>query len=90
MLFKVKKFLLPTLISISKHIKYDYFIKKVFTIFEKFTTDDIWGVRKVCMEHLKSIIETLKPDETKRLIVCIEFMKKCMADTSKWVKNCSY
>lgn len=50
MLFKIKKFLLPALIACSKHISYDDFISKVYTDFISFCNDDIWGVRKVCIE----------------------------------------
>lgn len=50
MLFKIKKYLLPTLIATSKHLTYDRYIATVYTTFMKFTLDEIWGVRKVCVE----------------------------------------
>ena len=50
MLFKIKKYLLPALIATSKHIPYERFIATVYTTFMKFTLDEIWGVRKVCLE----------------------------------------
>lgn len=52
MLFKIKKFLLPALLAASKHIPYDLFLQDVYSLFMKFTKDDIWGVRKVCLEKL--------------------------------------
>lgn len=52
MLFKIKKFLLPTLLALSKHIPYDQFILNVYDLFISFTKDDIWGVRKLCVEKL--------------------------------------
>ena len=52
MLFKIKKFLLPTLMAISVHIPYEMFEKHVYSTFIKFTQDEIWGVRKVCLEKL--------------------------------------
>ena len=52
MLFKIKKFLLPCLLAVAKHIPYDKFVENVYSIFVRFTQDDIWGVKKVCVEKL--------------------------------------
>jgi hypothetical protein len=52
MLFKVKKTLMPCLLAVGNHIKYDSWIKHVYETFKKFTADPIWGVRKVCLEVL--------------------------------------
>ena len=61
MLFKIKKFLLPMLLSASKHLAYDRFILTVYTTFMKFSLDDIWGVRKVCLEKLHDLVKFIKP-----------------------------
>jgi hypothetical protein len=68
MLFKIKKFLIPTFIQISRHIPYDMFISSVFSQFMAFSSDDIWGVRKICVEKLQEIIKLLKPQESSKLI----------------------
>lgn len=52
MLFKIKKFLLPTLLAVAKHISYEKFVDKVYNTFIKFSQDEIWGVRRVCIEKL--------------------------------------
>lgn len=67
MLFKIKKFLLPALIAISKHLDYKVFIEKVYNTFKDFNNDDIWGVRKVCVENLANLIKYLKNDEFEKL-----------------------
>ena len=62
MLFKIKKFLLPALISISKHLDYDIFLSKVYnSTFKQFNQDEIWGVRKVCIENISNLVKYLKP-----------------------------
>lgn len=67
MLFKIKKFLLPALLAMSKHLTYDRFISTVYTIFMKFALDDIWGVRKVCLEKLHDLVKLIKPEDTLKL-----------------------
>jgi len=37
MLFKIKKFLLPCLLAVAKHIPYDKFVENVYSIFVRFT-----------------------------------------------------
>lgn len=67
MLFKIKKFLLPALIAISKHLDYKVFLEKVYQTFKDFNSDDIWGVRKVCIENLANLIKYLKVTEFEKL-----------------------
>jgi hypothetical protein len=71
MLFKIKKFLLPTLLSISNLLPYEMFERTVYFTFVKFTQDDIWGVRKVCLEKLQDFIKLLKPDEGQKYCFCL-------------------
>ena len=88
MLFKIKKFLLPALIAISPHLSSDVFVEKVSTdTFKQFNTDEIWGVRKVCIEHLPNLLKHLKGDDKERLNECIDFFQRCLVDTNRWVKN---
>jgi hypothetical protein len=87
MLFKIKKFLLPALIAISKHLTYEVFIERVYKTFLEFSKDEIWGVRKVCVENMAELIKYLKHDETEKLNYCFEFFQKSMNDTNRWVKN---
>ena len=49
------------LLSASKHLAYDRFILTVYTTFMKFSLDDIWGVRKVCLEKLHDLVKFIKP-----------------------------
>ena len=87
MLFKIKKFLLPALIAISKHLDYNVFLSKVYHTFQQFNNDDIWGVRKVCVENLANLIKYLKVTEYEKLSHCIDFFKRCLNDSNRWVKN---
>ena len=67
MLFKIKKFLLPALIAISKHLEYTIFTDQVYDTFRSFNVDDIWGVRKVCIENLANLIKYLRPNEIQKM-----------------------
>jgi len=90
MLFKVKKQLLPCLLAVGNHIKYDSWIKHVFETFKTFSSDQIWGVRKVCLEILPQLLNKLKPTEIDRLTLCLNFLSTCLADESKWVRCKAY
>ena len=87
MLFKIKKFLLPALISVSKHLDQFSFNNKVYLTFKTFSKDDIWGVRKVCIEHMANLIKYLSYKETLKLNECFDFFKNCLVDQNRWVKN---
>ena len=87
MLFKIKKFLLPALIAISKHLEYNVFLDKVYNTFKTFNNDEIWGVRKVCIENLANLLKYLKNDEIEKFNDCIDFFKRCLNDSNRWVKN---
>lgn len=67
MLFKIKKCLLPMLLAASKHLSYDRFIMTVYSTFMKFSLDDIWGVRKVCLERLHDLIKCIRPNDIQKL-----------------------
>jgi hypothetical protein len=86
-LFKIKKFLLPALIAISKHLDYDTFIEQVYGTFKEFNSDEIWGTRKVCIEKLANLIKHIKSDEIEKFSECIDFFKRCLNDSNRWVKN---
>ncbi len=60
-LFKVKKFMIPCMLALVKHIPYELFKEKFVTQFIKFNVDTIWGVRRVCIENMSLFIEKLKP-----------------------------
>ena len=87
MLFKIKKFLLPTLLAVSHQLPYEMFEKHVYSTFVKFTQDEIWGVRKVCLEKLQDFVKLIKADETSKLCFCLQFLQSSMNDSSRWVKN---
>ena len=87
MLFKIKKFLIPCLLAISKLIPYERFIENVYSIFIKFTQDDIWGVKKVCVEKLQDFLKLIKPQEISKLQSCVLFLQASLNDSSRWVKN---
>ena len=54
--FKIKRFLLPALISVSKQLDYKDFVENVYTLFKTFSSDEVWGVRKACIEHMDKLI----------------------------------
>lgn len=85
--FKLKKFLLPALIAISEHLDYDSFTKRVFTVFTEYYSDEIWGIRKVCIENMPQLVKHIQATDGERLDQCIEFFKRCLHDSNRWVKN---
>lgn len=85
--FKIKRFLLPALISISKHLDYAVFQEQVYSVFHVFTSDEVWGVRKAAIEYNSQLIEHLRPTELEKLKECFTFFKKCLCDSNRWVKN---
>ena len=87
MLFKIKKILLPMLLAASKHLTYDRFILTVYSTFMKFSLDDIWGVRKVCLERLHDLVKCIKPFDIQKLRQCLDFLQSSLTDQSRWVKN---
>lgn len=90
MLFKVKKTLLPCLLAVGNHISYELFVKHVFDTFSTFCSDQIWGVRKVCLEVLPELIAQIKATEHDKLLFCLDFLAKSLSDDSKWVRNQAY
>lgn len=73
-LFKIKKQLLPCLLAIAKHIDYAEFKSKIFETYLTFSSDAIWGVRRVCIELLPDILEKVKEIETESLIQGLDFL----------------
>jgi hypothetical protein len=51
------------LLAASKHLSYDRFVLTVYSTFMKFSLDDIWGVRKVCLERLLDLVKCIKPTD---------------------------
>ena len=58
---------MQVVISISKHLDYQTFIEKVFATFKEFNSDEVWGVRKVCIENLAKIVKHLNYKEDEKL-----------------------
>lgn len=85
--FKIKRFLLPALISISKHLDHAVFLDQVYAVFHLFITDEVWGVRKAAIEYNAQLIEHIKPNDIDKLKECFAFFKKCLGDSNRWVKN---
>jgi len=87
MLFKIKKFLLPALIAMSKHLDQQTFVDKVYSEFIDFKNDDVWGVRKVCIENTSELIKYIDHTDIEKLRECFMFFKKSLSDPNRWVKN---
>lgn len=86
-LFKIKKQMLPCLLAVSKHIDYEEFQSKVLATYMQFASDSIWGVRRVCIELLPDFLEKIRESETDQLLQGLDFLKRSLADESRWVKN---
>ena len=79
---------MPALIAVSKHLSHEQFIEKVFNrTFTQFNNDEIWGVRRVCIENLASLMKYLNYSDFSRITECLEFFKRCLHDSNRWVKN---
>lgn len=86
-LFKIKKQILPCILALAKHVDYTTFQHKIFSTYQKFARDSIWGVRRVAIEFMPDVIKKLKPNETDRICKCLDALKLGISDESKWVKN---
>lgn len=75
------------LLAASKHLSYERFIVTVYSTFMKFSLDDIWGVRKVCLERLHDLVKCIKPNDIHKLRQCLDFLQASLKDQSRWVKN---
>ena len=52
-----------------------------------YSTDPIWGVRRVCIELLSGFLSKIAENETAELVAGLEFLKRSLRDESRWVKN---
>ena len=86
-LFKTKKQILPCLLAISKHVDYSVFKSKVLATYMQFSSDSIWGVRRVAIELLPQVLGLIKDTETEALLAGLDFLKQTLSDESRWVKN---
>lgn len=75
------------MIAISEHLDYSSFTERVFTVFTEYYDDEIWGIRKVCIENLPHLVKHIQATDAKRLDNCIDFFKRCLHDSNRWVKN---
>jgi hypothetical protein len=75
------------LLAASKHLSYERFIVTVYSSFMKFSLDDIWGVRKVCLERLHDLVKCIKATDVQKLRQCLDFLQASLTDQSRWVKN---
>ena len=62
-------------------------LKSVYKSFFDFSKDEIWGVRKVCVETMSELIKYLEFHEIEKFKYCFEFFQKSMNDSNRWVKN---
>ena len=88
MSFKVKKFFLPTLITITPHLEKNTFEKEVFQVFCQFAEDDVWSVRKVCFEKISQIVKYASNQEKVGKIMAI--LKQGFFDSSRWARLSAY
>lgn len=89
-LFKVKKYMVPCLLSMASHLPYDLFKTQCVSLYLKYMSDPIWGVRRVCLENLSRLVELLRPTESEVFTNCLRFLEESFVDQSKWVKNQAY
>jgi hypothetical protein len=73
LLFRIKKYLLPALVGMAKHLEYPTIISSMYSSFVQFTKDEVWGVRKTCIESLPKIVPLLKISETEKFSECVNF-----------------
>ena len=86
-MLRIKKFLVPALISASKHLKPVTVLSKVWTEFRALADDEMWAVRKVCIEQAGDMVKCLPAKETAKIKEVVEFFKRCLADANNWVKS---
>ena len=72
--FKTRKYLLPCLLAISKHLTKDQVLKEVFSIFKKCCQpSEIWGLRKLCLQLAPELIAVVNDTEAFKFI--LDFLK---------------
>ena len=59
----------------------------MLTTYTLFSTDSIWGVRRVAIELLPQVLSLIKETDTEQLIAGLDFLKRSLTDESRWVKN---
>lgn len=72
--FKTRKYLLPCLLAISKHLNRNVVLKEVFSIFKKCCMPgELWSLRKICLQLAPELIAVL--DDTEALKFILDFLK---------------
>lgn len=56
-------------------------------LYQTLATDNIWSVRKGCVESIVDLSKAVKPETRIRLV---GIMEKFLKDTSRWVRNTAY
>ena len=90
MLFKVKKYFLPTYLACGAQLNYEEMTKEVFGLYLTFIKDEIWGIRKVAIERAPDILKMLKEDDIERIETVVNMLKKSLNDPSRWVKFATF
>jgi len=62
-------------------------VNKMLELYQKLATDNIWSVRKGCVE---SIVELSKAVRSETRLELVSLMEKFLKDTSRWVRNTAY
>merc|ERR1719208_366584 len=62
-------------------------VRKLLELYQKLATDNIWSVRKGCVESIVELSKAVRPETRLELV---SLMEKFLKDTSRWVRNTAY
>ena len=86
--FSVRKTVASNLGKLMEVIGCDTSVEKVLPIYLALSKDDIWGVRKACVEHICEISTGVTPAVRNKELV--EVFTALVEDQSRWVKVGAY
>ena len=85
-LFKIKKQMIPCMLALLDKLDAKT-QQQILNTYMSFTSDGIWGVRRVCMDRLPDFLSKLKSSDTEKLVAGLDFLIRSLQDESRWVKN---
>merc|ERR1719203_2062728 len=85
--FRVRKATVQVFGAVCAQMGEDKTENLMLELYQKLATDNIWSVRKGCVE---SIVELSKAVRTETRLELVSLMEKFLKDTSRWVRNTAY
>merc|ERR1719242_407860 len=85
--FRVRKATVQVFGSVCAQMGQDKTETVMLELYQKLATDNIWSVRKGCVESIVDLSKAVKPATR---VTLVTLMEKFLKDTSRWVRNTAY